>query len=172
MPKERNEEGVFRKGNEQLGQIPLIGYMEWGQEIDRWIWTHGAHCDFEESCFCGAVDTKANEWIQERMVGEGGDMAMVDPFLKLYSKEEWRNGGGAGGRHECEAKFLWFSSLFFFNFLFFNFSAMLCAACRISVSHPGIEPTPPAWKHGVLTTGPLGTSLSLLFLMGDIIPCL
>ena len=61
---------------------------------------------------------------------------------------------------------------FFFNFLFFNFLAMLCAACRISISHPRIEPMPPAWKHGVLTTGPLGKSLSLLFLMGDVIPCL
>ena len=34
-----------------------------------------------------------------------------------------------------------------------------CMACRILVSWPGIKFVPLQWKHGVLTTGPLGKSL-------------
>ena len=32
------------------------------------------------------------------------------------------------------------------------------AACRVLVPGPGIEPTPPEWKHRGLTTGPPGNS--------------
>ena len=38
-------------------------------------------------------------------------------------------------------------------------------ACRILVLQPGIEPTRLQWKHGVLTTGPRGTSLLTLFFL-------
>ena len=35
-----------------------------------------------------------------------------------------------------------------------------CEACGILAPQPGIEPTPPALEGEVLTTGPLGKSLS------------
>ena len=38
------------------------------------------------------------------------------------------------------------------------FFCLLCMACGILVSRPGIEPTLPHWNHGVLTTGPPGKS--------------
>lgn len=103
MSHKRNDGSVLRKGREQLGQIPLIGYVEWGQVIDHWVWSHGGHCDFEESCFCGVVDMKAigvNSGKNGRR--RGGDMAVVDPFffffwyflevvLQREMKKWWRN---------------------------------------------------------------------------------
>ena len=48
-----------------------------------------------------------------------------------------------------------FKNLLMSNFFFWP----LRAACGILVPRAGIEPEPPAWELGVLTTGPPGKSL-------------
>ena len=50
--------------------------------------------------------------------------------------------------------------------LFFFFFCLYPMACGALVPQPEIEPMPPQWKHGVLTTGPPGESLEkqLLFM--------
>ena len=47
---------------------------------------------------------------------------------------------------------------FFFNFYFF---AALCDIWDLLVSWPRIEPVPLQWRHGVLTTGPPGSLLTV-----------
>ena len=37
---------------------------------------------------------------------------------------------------------------------------IILGACEILVPQPGIKPSPPQWKHGVLTTGSTGKSLN------------
>ena len=44
------------------------------------------------------------------------------------------------------------------------------SACRILVPQPGIEPGPLQWKHGFLTTGPPGKSLTGPFSCGRLSP--
>ena len=53
--------------------------------------------------------------------------------------------------------------------VFFSFFWPYCAACRILVPWPGIEPGPWQWKPQVLTTGPPGNSLQLRILRWEIL---
>ena len=53
---------------------------------------------------------------------------------------------------------------FIFSFIFFkNWPHRI--ACGVLVSSPGIEPMPPHWKSGFLSTRPLGKSHSIILIL-------
>ena len=61
------------------------------------------------------------------------------------------------------------NSLIFLSFFFFW---PPLAACGILLPQPGIEPMPLQWKHGVLTTGPLGKSFNISWIWILLFPLL